>query len=599
MNLIKKYIDRDMFSSFLWVVRIAFRYSFWRSTVYLISNFVRIGFNLFSYFATARISALLVLAIANRGDTSELKKWFIIWSLSSVIGYALYRLSENMLRYVYYDIIKWAQKAWQQQLCTIDMADFYDTDIRNEMNRLQSGVDWKVPNASTNALAIIQSIVNTIATVVTVGIVAWWLIPLFVVLMLPYFMYESRVAKINWFMWGEEGDSRHIYWGIQNLLEQAKKQFEVRALTAQSKLLGITAKMNDEFYGKQEKEYRKLNSLAGVSVIAQFMREGIGQAWLLSRAVAGKISLEQYFFYIGVVFRLDGAISGLFSMFAQMQDGLKYANDFKNFMSHSPKLKDKVSSISLDAKTIPTIELRNATFTYPGADRPAFKNLSLRIESGEKVALVGENGAGKSSIIKLLMRFYKLDSGELLINGVDILDLTIDSWYKQVATLFQDFNQYPLTISDNISISGETADTSKVEHAAKLAGSNKYIEDLQYGYDTYLDPAFKHGVEPSGGMWQRIALARAFYRNANMIILDEPTSAIDAKAEYEIFNNIFSVHDKKTALIVSHRFSTVRKADRIIVINNGKIVESGNHKDLLKQKGLYASMFNTQAEGYR
>jgi ATP-binding cassette subfamily B protein len=249
--------------------------------------------------------------------------------------------------------------------------------------------------------------------------------------------------------------------------------------------------------------------------------------------------------------------------------------------------------------TPPSIEFIDAQFSYPGAKKPVFSGLNLRIEAGQKVALVGENGAGKSTIIKLLMRFYELDKGQLLINGIDILDVQIETWYRELATLFQDFNEYPLTVSDNISISGVYEDSKRVKVAAKLSGADKYIGTLPKNYETYLDPSFKDGVEPSGGLWQRIALARAFYREANMIILDEPTSAIDAKAEYEIFNNIFAKHDGKTALIVSHRFSTVRKADRVVVLDGGTIIEDGTHESLLKEQGLYAEMFNKQAEGYR
>jgi ATP-binding cassette, subfamily B, bacterial len=590
--------DKELVNTFWWVIKVAFKGAFWQSTIYMIASIIRIAINLFSYYATAHMSGLLVEVITRGTDTGQLKLWFYVWSVTSIVGYALYRLAENMAKYIYYETVKWTTLHYHTQLCTMDMADFYDKNIRNEINRLNSGIDWKLPNSATSALAIVQSTINTIATIVTVGIVAWWLVPIFVLMMIPYFIYESRIAKINWFMWGEEDDSRHIYWGIQSLLEQAKKQFEIRALTAQHKLLGITTGMNRTFYGKQTRAIKKLNGLGYISVVSQFLREAMAQAWLLSRAIAGKITLEQYFFYMAIVFRLDGAISGLFSSFAQIQDGLKFSSDFRKFLSHTPKLVDLPDAVNVPDQP-PYIELRNATFTYPGANKSAFKNLNLSIAAGEKVALVGENGAGKSTIIKLLMRFYKLDSGQLFVNGIDIQELSINSWYKQVATLFQDFNQYPLTIKDNISISGESGSLDAVVDAAKLAGSDRYISDLKNGYDTYLDPAFKDGVEPSGGMWQRIALARAFYRNANMIILDEPTSAIDAKAEYEIFNNIFSVHDEKTALIVSHRFSTVRKADRIIVIDGGKIVENGTHKDLLAKKGLYAEMFNTQAEGYK
>ncbi|HVO86858.1 MAG TPA: ABC transporter ATP-binding protein, partial [Candidatus Binatia bacterium] len=175
------------------------------------------------------------------------------------------------------------------------------------------------------------------------------------------------------------------------------------------------------------------------------------------------------------------------------------------------------------------------------------------------------------------------------------------SWYKQLATLFQDFNRYPLTISENIEIgrSDQQVNSEQLKRAAKFGNVDEMVTNYEHGWDTVLDSSFKKGVEPSGGQWQRVALARAFYRNTEMIILDEPTSAIDAKAEYDIFNNIFEHYKDKTALIVSHRFSTVRRANRIIVLENGSVVEQGSHQTLMKNKGLYYEMFSKQAEGYK
>jgi ATP-binding cassette subfamily B protein len=592
--------DTEIIKTFWWLFAVCIKHARWTSILYLVASMLRIIVNLFAYFATARMSALLVTILTTDDkSTTELRKWFILTALAGLVGYALYTFAEMMQKFVYYRLVKWVTKAYFIQLCSIDMADFYDNKIRNEMNRISSGVEWQIPNSATTVLNIIQSAINTVATVVTVGFVAWWLIPLFVVMMIPGFIYESKLARISWYIWDKEDDSRHIYWGIQSMLTQAKKQFEIRALTAQNRLLKITDGMNSKFYGQQEQEVHKLNPLAIISVVSQFLREAIGQAWLLMSAIAGKISLEQYFFYIGIIFKLDGAISGLFTMFARVQDGLKYSTDYRYFLRHAPKIVDHKNAQKVDYSTPPEIEFIDASFTYPGAASAVFSKLNLTIKAGQKIALVGENGAGKSTIIKLLMRFYYLDEGELLINGVNIKDISIDSWYKQVATLFQDFNQYPLTVSDNISISGDKTSQIDVVRAAKLAGSHDYIQDLPNSYDTYLDPAFKDGVEPSGGMWQRVGLARAFYRKASMLILDEPTSAIDAKAEYEIFNNIFSEHDGKTALIISHRFSTVRKADRIVVLEHGEVLEDGTHEVLLKNDGRYAEMFNKQAEGYR
>ena len=199
-----------------------------------------------------------------------------------------------------------------------------------------------------------------------------------------------------------------------------------------------------------------------------------------------------------------------------------------------------------------------------------------------------------------MLRFYRPDSGQILIDGIDLQDIAIDSWYERIATLFQEFNSYPLSVKENIEIgrSDKKPDQKLLEESAKFADIDEMVQGYKYGWDTVLDASFKKGVEPSGGQWQRVAIARTFYRNAKMLILDEPTSAIDAKAEYDIFNNIFKNYKNRTALIVSHRFSTVRRADRIIVLDHGKVIQTGSHKELMDDKGLYKDMFDKQAEGY-
>jgi ATP-binding cassette subfamily B protein len=255
----------------------------------------------------------------------------------------------------------------------------------------------------------------------------------------------------------------------------------------------------------------------------------------------------------------------------------------------------------LPKNSTPHITFKNVSFTYPGQIAAVFENLNLEIKAGEHIALVGENGAGKSTLIKLLLRFYLPTSGQILVDGQDLQAITIESWYVQLATLFQDFNQYPLSIAENIEIgrSNQKVDTTLLQKASKFGSVDELVKGYKHGWETVLDSSFEKGVEPSGGQWQRVALARAFYRNANMIILDEPTSAIDAKAEYDIFNNIFKHYKDKTALIVSHRFSTVRRADRIVVLDSGKIIEQGSHKELMRKGGLYHELFSKQAEGYK
>ncbi len=239
------------------------------------------------------------------------------------------------------------------------------------------------------------------------------------------------------------------------------------------------------------------------------------------------------------------------------------------------------------------------SFDYPSG-RPALRGVSFTIEPGESVALVGANGAGKSTLIKLLCRFYDVTRGQILINGVDLRELDPAHWYAHLGTLFQDFVQYKLTVRDNVLFGHPgRVDEAAMTEAVRKAGAADLVRALPGGYDQILGTEFADGEQLSGGQWQKLAIARAFYQSAPVLIMDEPTSAIDAEAEYEIFNNLESEYRDKTLILVSHRFSTVRNADRILVIEDGRIVEHGSHDQLLAAGGRYAAMFTAQAAGYR
>jgi len=250
----------------------------------------------------------------------------------------------------------------------------------------------------------------------------------------------------------------------------------------------------------------------------------------------------------------------------------------------------------------PSIEFKNVSFSYPNSKSKVFDNFNIKIESGEKVAIVGVNGAGKSTFTKLIARLYDPQLGQVLINGNDLKNLKIDDWYKNMGLLFQDFKTYDaLTVEENIYI-GKTAkpmDKEKVIEAAKNADAHEFITKYPKKYKTFMNERYEDGIQASKGQKQKVAIARFFYRDAPLAIFDEPTSAIDAQSEYKIFNRIYDFFDNKTVIIISHRFSTVRNADRIIVLDEGNIVEEGSHKELMELDGKYAEAFNIQATGYK
>jgi ATP-binding cassette subfamily B protein len=248
-----------------------------------------------------------------------------------------------------------------------------------------------------------------------------------------------------------------------------------------------------------------------------------------------------------------------------------------------------------------SVEFRNVTFTYPGKSEPALKNVSFKIDAGEAVALVGRNGAGKTTLVKLMSRLYDPNEGEILVGGRNIKEYELEDLRKQVGVIFQDYVTYFMSARENIGVGklDEIENQSLISAAARKSGADSVIEKLPKQYETMLGRWFDQGVQLSGGEWQKIALARAFIRDARILILDEPTSSLDAQAEYEVFAHFRELTQGKTAVFISHRFSTVRLADRIFVIENGVLIEEGSHQELMALDGRYAELFNLQAEAYK
>jgi ABC-type multidrug transport system fused ATPase/permease subunit len=248
------------------------------------------------------------------------------------------------------------------------------------------------------------------------------------------------------------------------------------------------------------------------------------------------------------------------------------------------------------------VEFENVSFCYPGATQNALSNISLQIQPGESLALVGENGSGKTTLIKLLTRLYEPTDGRILLDGLDLKDWDIESLRQRIGVIFQDFGRYQFTAGENIGAGDERHydDTERWAEAAKTGMAAPFIEEMPDGYQTQLGRWFKDGRELSGGQWQKIALSRAFMRSdADILVLDEPTAAMDAASEAAIFDHFRSQSDNKMTILISHRFSTVRAAKNIIVIQQGKILEQGTHESLLAQNGQYAHLFRLQAKGYQ
>jgi len=568
--------------------------------LFFIGAALEIGGFILALYATAALGGLLA-AFITTGNTDMIWFWLAVDIIGGLVIAMAFVLMGYAKRLLYFGVARWATNTYLQMLCTIDLPEFYDEDRRNELNKIGNNYIWQLPSLADTTLDLLYGILRFLAITFIVAQINWWIVPLIALFLVPTLLAESKMARLSWFVWDEKGDERYIFWGLDWILRRAQGQMELRSTQASKYVLKKIDAMNSTFYSEQEKQFRLAHRSLLPTKILESTGTAIGAIVVLRQFLSNTISLERYFFLSGALLRIGSALNNIFGTLSRMQETVQFTDGFFNLIDIKPINVNVENAVTLDKKTTPEIVFENVSFTYPGQTDKIFTDLNLTIKAGEHVALVGENGAGKSTLIKLLLRYYIPDSGRILINGINLSDIAIESWYDHIATLFQDFNQYPLPIKENITIGRSDAKPSdKILHeAADFSGVSEFANNYKYGWDTVLDSSFKKGVEPSGGQWQRVALARAFYRNANIIILDEPTSAIDARAEYHIFNNIFEQYQSKSALIVSHRFSTVRRADRIVVLEKGRIVEQGTHKDLMKQEGMYYDLFSKQAEGYR
>ncbi|HVT00691.1 MAG TPA: ABC transporter ATP-binding protein [Patescibacteria group bacterium] len=487
------------------------------------------------------------------------------------------------------------------RLTNLDVEYFEDNKFRDMLQKVREGYVWMPLNLYSNIFYTLGSILQMVISFVALATLNIPLATGIIIAAIPAFINQLHYSKVLWGVWSENSPYRKKFWYLSELIQNKEGIKEL-------KIFGTGNKFLTELINIQ-KRFAKENLIVGRKRLkTSFILNAAGSAlyiiiegFIALITIMGKITLGSLSYYTFVVFNFQGGVSSFFSNVGRVFDQSLYVKDIFSVMDLPQKMILSENPIKIDPDKPPKIEFNNITFTYPEAKKPTLKNFSLTIEPGEKVAFVGENGAGKTTLIKLLARFYDVSEGEILINGHNIKDIDLASWYKMLGVIFQDFIKYEYTLGENIHFGKihEDFDLEKVKQAAKMSGTDKIAEKLEKGYDQVLGLTFEGGAELSLGQWQKVALARAFLRDAPILILDEPTASIDAKAEKEIFDKVEKLERNKTVIVISHRFSTVRNADKIFVIENGKIAEFGNHKTLLSKKGIYAKLFNLQAEKYK
>jgi ATP-binding cassette subfamily B protein len=327
----------------------------------------------------------------------------------------------------------------------------------------------------------------------------------------------------------------------------------------------------------------------------------VAYAYIAWRTLVGEFSIGDLTFLAGSFRRLRNLLESMLINFSQLAGQALYLDDLFSFFEIEPEIRSPQDPRPFPGPIREGFVFDDVGFRYPGADRWAVRHLSFHLNAGEVLALVGENGAGKTTLVKLLTRLYDPDEGAILLDGHDLREYDLDDVRANMGVIFQDFVHYHMTAAENIAVGSIDAidDRTRIEDAARRSLAHDVIERLPLGYEQVIGKRFRTGVDLSGGEWQKIAIARAYMRDAQLLILDEPTAALDARAEFQVFQRFKELSHRRSAVLISHRFSSVRMADRILVLADGEIEAMGTHEELLAQRGRYAELFELQAAGYR
>lgn len=481
----------------------------------------------------------------------------------------------------------------------LTISQLEDPEFYDKLDRARSQTRSRVELMS-NVLGQIQTLISVISLVA--GLVYFEPILIFILILsiIPSFINEAKFSNTRYSVarsWTSE--RRELdYLRLIGANNQTAKEI---------KLFGLTDFIADRFR-ILSREYYLINKKLSIrqSVFGSiFNILGIlsyygAFIFIILRVVAGVISIGELTFLSGSFNRLRSSLQGFFSNFTRISESALYLQDYFDFIDLSVEQAEEVRT-PLPEKIVYGFEVKNVHFSYPGSDSEVLKGVSFHLKAGEKMAFVGQNGAGKTTLIKLFLRFYDPTEGEILLDGINIKEFDVNEYRLRFGVIFQDFFKYEFTLRENIAVGNiaEIENDEKIKYAASKSLAEQVISEMEDGLEQRLGRRFASGQELSGGQWQKVALARAYMKDADVMILDEPTSALDAQAEYDVFKRFIGLTQGKTSIIISHRFSTVRMADRILVLKDGQVLELGTHEELMENPKLYAELFKLQAAGYQ
>ena len=519
----------------------------------------------------------------------------ILAAVSAILGrgagYFDALLSDRFTRHV---SVRVMEHASQLDLASYEDPVFYD---KLERARVQA----------TDRIAMVQAIGTLIQQCITaislsLGIFWFspWLLLLLIIAVVPAFLGESHFAFLGYSLNIRQTPVRRQldYLRVLGASKESAKELKLFGLSSfiTSEYAGLSNNLYDQNVALAKRRLRVGTLLSLISTAGYYG----AYTWVVYRTVAGDLSLGTLQFLAGAIAGASSNIQSIFATFSSIADQSLFLTDLVEFFNVKPQLRSKVDAIPAPRPIRDGFIFEKVCFSYPGSSRLVLDNLDLVIDPEERIALIGENGQGKTTIVKLITRLYDPTAGRILLDGVDLRDYSIEDLNREIGVIFQDFMRYEMSAHRNIAVGRiDRESEDDIRRAAQKSLADEVIRRLPKGYEQLLGRRFEGGLDLSGGEWQKVALARAYLRDAQLLILDEPTAALDARSEYEVFQRFAELTEGKMALLISHRFSTVRMADRIIVLENGRIAEQGSHKQLMALGARYAEMFELQAASYR
>ena len=546
----------------------------------------------------------VVAAIQGGQDAEQIRSVFyylIVELILFLLGTALNHSRRLIQQLIQLQLANRIRAEIIRKALTLDLAFFEHPDYYDRLQNARREGGYKPVELINDTFQIVQNVITMISFAVLMLRFSPWLVAILLVTSIPAFIAETRFSEQGFRLLTRRApESRQINYLARLLTEDAAAK-EIKLFNLGERLLERYTALFAKFFA-EDKALAVRRAAVGFSLglIATLGFYG-SYAWIVWRTVQGTISLGDMTLYLTIFRQGQSTFQSILAAVGNIYENNLFMTNYFDFLGIEPQMRIAAPAKRPPAAMIQGIEFRGVGFRYPESEEWVLRDVNLTIRAGEKIALVGHNGAGKTTLIKLLSRLYDPTEGSILLDGIDVREFDPLALRQKIGVIFQDFVRYHLPARENIGFGQiEAVDQmERIVESARKSGAHGMIEDLPEGYETLLGRWFHGGHELSLGQWQRIALARAFMRDAEILVLDEPTASLDAQTEYEIFQHFKDLTEGKMAILISHRFSTVRMADRIVVIEGGRIVEIGSHQELLRAEGTYARLFDMQAEGYR